>query len=281
MFGLAIWGITERDVGLGLEDFFPADHQANKWATQRTESLGSWSIGMHWGALDYSDADTQMKMIKQFEGVVGHPNVAEIDTKQLWMADLVVWTSRQCDDNVAKGNGYCGRDQVFAGDNSTCTGTWKTNKFGLRVKNFDDGKGTCQPYEGGICRPTTQMHPYDLADLGIDPKNISEVDASVSWCPVFEGWSDDKLAFCVKQWRFLAGGGGGLLLEDDHGTETQCAGEYYNNEEVSVPIVYSSGPTMFAMNLLSHEITTDVIEETRAVCDDDEELHCWLSGEWV
>lgn len=274
MFFLAIYGITERQVGLGLEDFFPSDHQANKWAKQRTESLGSWSIGMHWGELNYSDANTQMKMIKQFEGVVAHPNIAELDTKQLWMASFVVWTSRQCDGNVARGKGYCGQDQVFAGDNSTCVGTWKENEFGLRTKIFDDGKGSCQAYEGGICRPTSQMHPADLVSL-----NISAIDESTSsWCPVFEGWSEDKLGFCLKQWRFLAGGGGSLLLKDEHGTETQCAGEYYNNEEVSVPLLYSGGPTMFAFDLLSHEDTTKVIEDTRAICDNDDELHCWLAG---
>ena len=278
LFGLAVWGLTEREVGLRLEDFFPADNQANKWATQRTESLGSWSIGMHWGALDYGEPSTQMGMIKQFEGVVAHPNIAEIDTKQLWLADLNVWTTRQCDNNVASGKGFCGRDQVYIGDNSTCAGTWKINDLGLRLKNFDDGKGQCMPYEGGICRPTSQMHPADLVELGIDPTNMTEIEASSSWCPVFENWSDDKMAFCIKQWRFLAGGAGGLILEDEHGTETQCAGEFYRNEEVSVPILYSSGPTMFTFNLLSHEITTEVIEETRAICDFDDELHCWLSG---
>lgn len=219
-----------------------------------------------------------MGMIKQFEGVVAHPNVAEIDTKQLWLADLNVWTTRQCDNNVASGKGFCGHDQVFAVDNSTCAGTWKANELGLRLKNFDDGRGQCMPYEGGICRPTTQMHPADLQELGIDPTNITTEEASLSWCPVFEDWSEDKMAFCIKQWRNLAGGGGGLLLEDEHGTETQCAGEFYNDEEVSVPLLYSSGPTMFAFNLLSHEITTEVIEETRAVCDFDDNLHCWLSG---
>jgi Patched family len=247
LLGLAIWGITEREVGLGLEDFFPSDNQANKWATTRTETLGSWSIGMHWGALEYSNPDTQMKMIKQFEGVVAHSNVAEIDTKQLWMADFLIWTSRHCDDNVANGNGYCGRDQFFAGDNTTCSGTWKPNDFGLRLKIFDEGKGECKPYEGGICRPITEMHPYDLQDLGVDPTNSSS-HADKEWCPVFEGWSDDKVAFCLKQWRFLTGGDGGLILEDQHGTPTTCSGEYFNDENVSVPILYSSGPLMFSFS---------------------------------
>jgi hypothetical protein len=233
---------------------------------------------MHWGALDYGNPDTQLKMIKQFEDVVAHPNVAVVDTKQLWIAKLNVWSTRQCDANVARpipDMRRCGRDQIWPVDNSTCSGTWKRNDgYNLRVKNFNDGTGTCQPFEGGICRPTSQMHPQDLEDLGVDAS--SEVDTV--WCPVFEGWSNEKMAFCIKQWRFLTGGGGGLILEDDYGSPTQCSGEYYNNEDVKVPIVYSNGPTMFSYDLFSHEITTQVIEETRAVCDDSEELHCWLTG---
>jgi Sterol-sensing domain of SREBP cleavage-activation len=45
LLGCAIWGISEREVGLGLEDFFPHDHQAYTWASKRTETLSSWSIG--------------------------------------------------------------------------------------------------------------------------------------------------------------------------------------------------------------------------------------------
>lgn len=275
MIGLAIWGITEREVGLGLEDFFPADHQAQRWASKRTESLSSWSIGINWGQLNYSDPDTQMKMIKQFEGVVGHPNVAEVDTSQLWLAKLNIWTTRQCDANVARPIPEmlrCGRDQVWPVDNTTCSGTWMRNVHELREKQFDDGKGECQPHEEGICRPTSQMHPDDLSELEVD----SEEDQV--WCPVFEGWSNEKMEFCIQQWRFLTGGGGGLILEDEHGSPTGCEGEYFNNEKVQVPIVYSTGPTMFAFDLFSHEITTEVIEETRAVCDYNEELHCWLTG---
>jgi hypothetical protein len=47
----------------------------------RTENFASWAIDMQWGELNYEDPTTQMKMIKQFEQVVEHPNVAEVDTK--------------------------------------------------------------------------------------------------------------------------------------------------------------------------------------------------------
>ena len=83
LFGTGVYGITQREVGLGLEDYFPSNTQALVWAEKRTESLASWSIGMNWGALEYTNPDTQMKMIKQFEDVVGTPHVAEVDTKHL------------------------------------------------------------------------------------------------------------------------------------------------------------------------------------------------------
>ena len=220
-------------------------------------------------------------MIKQFEQIVAHPNVAQVDTKRLWIANLALWTTRMCDANVARTNpeiDRCGRGRIYPLDNSTCAGTWKTNTFGLRQKTFNDGKGQCNPYEGGICRRYSKMHPADLMDLGIDPKNVSSATKHEVWCPVFEGWSNDKLRFCLQQWRSLTGGGGNLVLEDAHGSQTQCEGEFYSDERVKVPIPYSSGPTMFSFDLTSHEITTRVIEETRAICDYDDEIHCWLTG---
>jgi hypothetical protein len=35
---------------------------------------------------------------------------------------------------------------------------------------------------------------------------------------------------------------------------------------------------MFAFDLISHQDTLAMMKETHAVCDDDEELHCWMSG---
>lgn len=221
-----------------------------------------------------------MKMIKQFEDVVSHPNVAHVDTRQLWIADFNLWTTRMCDANVIRSNPdvyNCGRDQVWPVDNSTCSGTWKLNEYGLKTKYFEDGAMECQPYEEGICRPTSQMHPQDLVEFKNDFPETDYDDDSV-FCPVFEGWSNEKLGFCLKQWRFLTGGGGNLLLEEEHGMATTCSGEYYNTENVRVPIPYSGGPTLFSYGLTTHEITVDVIDQTRAICDDDEELHCWLSG---
>jgi len=35
---------------------------------------------------------------------------------------------------------------------------------------------------------------------------------------------------------------------------------------------------MFAINLNSHDITVDAIEQTGAICDKSQELHCWMTG---
>merc|ERR1719330_242421 len=277
---LGIIGITQREVGLGLQDFFPDDHQASVWASIRTRDLASWSIGVSWGALNYTDPDIQMQMIKQYEDIVRTDHVSTVgtDTKYLWLADFNMWTTRHCEENFVKSDPSikeCGRDQIFldinANDhNSSCTGIWVGNKYGLADKSFSDPKSeVCLAFEGGICRPADELFDEDVSDLS----NYT------SFCPVFEGWSDAKLKFCVEKWREHTGGGGGLLVEE--GTAQpydKCAGEYYTNDAIQFPIKYSSSPTIFANELTGHDETLKLIEETRNFCDDDESLHCWMTG---
>eukprot|EP00957_Ditylum_brightwellii_P194025 14776895-Ditylum_brightwellii.AAC.1 len=108
-----------------------------------------------------------MRMIWQFENVVSTEHIAEVDTNQLWIADFAVWTTRQCTDNFYKrdpAQPECGSDIIYPGDGTMCKGTWMTNTLGLREKVFNTE--TCQPREGGVCRPTNQMHPFDLMILG-------------------------------------------------------------------------------------------------------------------
>jgi len=273
LFGCGVWGTTERQVGLGLEDFYPDHHQAKVWATKRTEALASWSIGINWGALDYDSSETQMKMIKQFEDVVETPHVAQVDTKRLWMADFLIWTTRQCEENFEKSSdaGNCGRDKFHEASQSYCAGTWVENVYGLKEKIFQDPLGSCEPYEGGICRPGTEMHDEDMNDLNLAESGV--------YCPVVDGWSDDKWQFCMMQWRNSTGfSGGRFILDDDQGSPTSCSGEYNKDEQLRWPLPFSSGPTMFSFDLFSHELTLDMMHETRTVCDEDEELHCWMTG---
>lgn len=234
---------------------------------------------MNWGAIDYGNPDTQMGMIAQFEGVAKSSYIAEVETRQLWMSSFLIWTTRQCTSNFDRDDPLvleCGMDQVFPGDNSTCSGFWTPNKLGLKTKNFADGI-TCQANQGGICRPTSQMHPSDLIALGINPLNPTNL--TETWCPVFQGWSDEKLGFCLRQWGKFTGGGGDLVEVANSSTPNpDCAGEFFTDQEIVTPLKFSRGPTMYAFDLKSHDDTLNMIRETRAVCDDDESIHCWLTG---
>ena len=276
---VGIYGITQRDIGLGLEDFFPSSNPSNRWAVLRTEQLGAWNIQINWGRVDYTDPNIQMRIIKQYEDVLDTPYVSQVETKQLWLADFTIWTSRHCFHNFARKNFdelQCGRDQAYE-DGSYCAGTWVQNKFGLREKNFksitDD---TCLVSEGGICRPWNQMHIEDLKDIGLD----EETAEGQVFCPVIDGWSDEKWKFCLKQWRNITDSGQRFVLEDPNakGSPQECSGVYNQDEDIVWPIPFSDGPFTFAINLNSHQTTLDMMEQTRAICDDDPEVHCWMAG---
>jgi hypothetical protein len=281
LFGLGVWGITERKVGLGLEDFFPMDDQSNRWATVRTEELASWSIGMNWGPIDYTNPDTQLKMIKQFEDVVATEYVAKTDTKFLWIADFAIWSTRQCDDNFDRENPdvlECGGDQYHAESDSYCAGSWVRNTYGLSEKNFADPRGACQPNEDGICRSTEQMFDADLQEAGYDPV----LDNTTVWCPVMD-WNDDdgKFLFCMTKWRNITNfSGGRFVFESEEASPTECDGEFYKDQQLQFPIPFSSGPTMFSFDLFSHALTLELLEQTREVCDRGE-IHCWMTGKQI
>mmetsp|Transcript_3113 Transcript_3113/g.3680 ORF Transcript_3113/g.3680 Transcript_3113/m.3680 type:complete len:1362 (+) Transcript_3113:138-4223(+) len=276
LFGVGIYGITNYTKGLGLQEFFPDTHQASRWAGIRAVELASWSIGVSWGALNYSDPEEQMRMIKQYEDIVSTPHISKTatDTKWLWIADFNLWTTSQCEANFGRADPdvkKCGKDQIFPIDNTTCSGTWKNNTLLLKLKTFNDPRDVCKTFEDGICRPKDEMFEDDL---------IGTSASDTSFCPVFEG-SEAKFEFCLEKWREHTGGGGGLLVEKDTATPYEdCAGEYYSDDKITFPIAYSASPSVFANDLTSHKETIDMIEETRKYCEKaDEGLHeCWMTG---
>lgn len=277
LVAVGIYGIGERNVGLGLEDFFPSDNQAYIWATVRTRELASWPIKINWGKIKYHESATQMKMLKQFEDINSLPLVASVGTDSLWMANLLIWSTKLCDANVAREDPdiyECGSDQIFPKDNSTCSGSWTANVEGLKLKQFKDGtEETCASTAEGICRPASQMHPEDMRDLNIDPLSQE------SYCPVFD-WSEEKLQFCVGKWRLYVGGVTGELLVEDDATEYSggCGSDFYRDETVISPIQFSASSTIYSIDLLTHDDTIDLIKETRNFCDDHDVIHCWMSG---
>ena len=226
LFATGCYGLTQREVGAGLEDFFPSSSQAGTWATTRTKSLASWPIGMNWGQINYTDPLTQMKMIKQFEQVVATPHVLEVDTKLLWLADFLLWTTRYCAENFDRADFdvlECGRDKVFLNGES-CSATWKRNTYGLRNQAFVDivtqtANPVCNPLKGGICRSGDRMHLEDLEDIDEVFPERPTTYKNDSFCPTVEGWSDDQWQFCLTQWRNTTGfSGGRFVLEEELGS---------------------------------------------------------------
>ena len=163
-------------------------------------------------------------------------------------------------------------------DGSTCSGTWRRNTLGLRNKLFNSDD-TCQAYEMGVCRPTSQMHPDDLESLKANNEYTPIIDANESWCPVFEGWSEDKLKFCLEKWRLYTGDKGDLLLAPNTATVYDgCEGEFLADDKILSPVKISSSPTMFGIRLFTHQDTVNLIQETRKICDEDDDVHCFMSG---
>merc|ERR1712157_591099 len=199
LLAVGAYGITQRQVGLGLEDLVPDTHAAHVWAITRTEELASWPMGMSWGANDYTSPDVQMKMIKQYEGVVESEYVANLDTDQLWMAKFLIWTTRHCDTNFQLDSNpqECGMDLIYDETaTETCSGIWTENTYGLRDKIISDDTGECEPYSGGICRPGSQMREDDLQDIN------------------------------------MTRSGGNFVLETDPTPSETCEGEYHKDEEI-------------------------------------------------
>jgi hypothetical protein len=48
LFVTGCYGITQRKVGLGIEDGFPSNTQAHLWATENTEGLASMNLEIYW-----------------------------------------------------------------------------------------------------------------------------------------------------------------------------------------------------------------------------------------
>lgn len=282
LFAWGVYGITSREIGVGIEDFFPSSHQAFYWATVRANDLASWPISMHWGRIDYTNPENQILMMKQFEDVVGTTYVTQIDTRRLWIADFNLWTTKQCQSNFVRSDPEvkeCGADQLFidndAADNSTfCEGTWVENTYGLREMAFDEitnPSGVCSPFKGGICHPYVAMFPDDI------PEGTTDMTEK-SFCPVTQGWSERKLKFCIEKWILFTGGTGGLLRQETESNNEVCPDELLGGTEIQSPIPISTSPVMYTEKMFTHRDTVKMIEETRAFCDNQDTIHCFMAG---
>jgi len=275
LVSLGVYGITDRKVGLGVEDFFPLDHQASVWAQTRTTDLASWPVAMAWGEIDYQKPKVQLQMMKAFEEVEDTKYISQIDTSLLWIADFNLWTTQQCQIKFRREE--CGFNQKYDEDEGHCTGTWTKNIIGLKdkkIKKSVTDDTVCLPFKGGVCRQSKDMHPVDT----LDGKSIDWSKETGSYCPVFNNWSEKKFGHCLQKWREHTGGGGNLRLIKGTATKRECDGEFNRDDIIEIPIRYSSSPGMYGINLFSHEDTISLIRETRKYCDEDKNSHCWMTG---
>lgn len=146
------------------------------------------------------------------------------------------------------------------------------------------------------------MHLEDLQDLGL----TYELAEGLVFCPVVDGWSDDKWVYCLGQWQALTGGGSNLLTEPGETVENTCGMTVEQVGKISWPIPYSKSPTLFSHSMFTHDDTlgmciagccscfvlfssfsfspvfgmprAEMMRDTRRLCDDLDDIHCWLSG---
>jgi Sterol-sensing domain of SREBP cleavage-activation len=272
-------GLSRRFVGSDFNDLFPSNNQAAIWTSEHSKSIPSWNVYINWGRNDITQPYVQLEMIKQFEDVIATNKISDVETKRLWIADFALWASKFCEDNLGRGNfdvSRCGRDQVY-NFTSTCSATWNHNNYSLREANvFQYDSETCPTNKGGICR---KLNDLDLEDKLIVQQKYLNNSADVTYCPVIEGWLPDKWEYCLRQWRYLTNtSNGGLFVKTETRTETECTGVYNKDEKVVWPISYSTGPPLVAYDVGTHSDTMDLLKETRKICDQNQDLKCWMEG---
>jgi len=249
LFILACVGLSQMQIGLGLEEFFPEGSLGNRFASLQSEFFPTWPAQMNWGKVKYYDKDTQLDMMEQFEDVVLGKRVTTIDTDYLWTASVAEW-SMIADYDL----GYCDSSSVLTSGNcgpvlsTTCTGTWVENTPELRLAR-----------EGGVCRSGSELAAVN-----------SSYDTTKEYCPVLH-LSEADYAMCVGLYvnytLLYSTLAPGFALEDDKMTP-------------QVPIKFSkaSGSTMFTYDLDSTEAYVSMISDARDACDDSSGPHCWVSG---
>ena len=247
VFITAAVSMASIPVGLDLDDFFPIGTPEGEFTKQRLKFFPVWPLTMNWGQLDYTDPNVQMGMVQQWENVVATKNVADgVASNLVWTAKFAEWgipasyALGPCDSSNTLTSGNCGPTL-----DATCTATWVENTKGLLVGGF------------GYCR--------DGADIGLE--------ATKSWCPVFDGLTEEEFAECVRLWYTTnepAVATPGLEFEADGVLKT--------------PIRYSKadGNALYGVGLFETDDYMDMITDTRKHCDDkdkdvDDHL-CWMSG---
>jgi len=253
-------GIANTEIGLDLEDFYPSDSQGGMYTKYRQMYFPNWPMTVNWGPVDYHTADVQMYMVKQFEAVGDTSHAVAASALSVWTASFATWginetitqatgaylysSGHPCSASNPATSGVCGADYPSDG----CIASWVPNKYNLRLVSS-----------------STTGYCYDMATVIGGPYSTGE------YCPVMVFSTQAEMATCLAHWantRMDATASPGYNQETDLLTP-------------QTPIKYSystGGLNLYGDGLTDANEYVKLIERTRAVCDDDETLHCWMSG---
>jgi hypothetical protein len=278
IIGASSAGLSDYEVGLDLEDFYPEGTQGHAFALLRKQYFPAFPATIYYGQVDYKSADVQQTIIKQFESVVETEHMSTIKTETMWMAAFLKWGSRDCSD----GPGICPQVQDSGGnwgggleydDDATPGGTaptdcitkWTKNTKGLKL----DTAAT-----PGVCKLGSALTSCGYSTDGAGTALV----ATDEYCPTMPFTSDDNLATCLEWWTnssSYSGASPGYLTVPD-------------TPRPRMPIKLSSAPgtpSLYSINLFNTDKYVKMITDARAVCDNDASLvavagksTCWVEG---
>mmetsp|Transcript_77815 Transcript_77815/g.220541 ORF Transcript_77815/g.220541 Transcript_77815/m.220541 type:complete len:1225 (+) Transcript_77815:141-3815(+) len=253
LVGVGVYGAMDAEAGGGLKEFFQPGTVEHEFMEMQEEYFDvSWPLAVNFGALEYTNPEVQMHMIDIYEKVIATPYASKVDTDSLWTASLALWGTVDCMD-VGLGM-KCGMDYG-------CNSEWVVNTRGLKLNTAEIP---------GVCKLG--------ADIAIFPGETSPYDPAVEYCPVFRGWSEEKMARCIGIWstRGLSGKGSVTL-----GAPLNLSAEYENTPEVPIKRTVADGSgLLFNVGIVGNQGYVDAIEATRKFCDEDDSdgMRCWLQG---
>jgi len=257
---VGVIGSLEADPGGDLKDFFqPGTVEYEHMVVQEEHFDISWPLQVNFGELDYNDPEVQMHMIDIYEKVIATPYSTKVDTKTLWTASLALWGTYDC---MVVGMGEkCGADNT--GPSGPCLSEWVENTRGLKLDTADPSGGV------GVCKLG--------ADIKVAYGTTSTYDATTEYCPVFSGWSDEKLAECIGFWRTR----GIAVATYSVGASLNTSAYYDWTPTFPLKRTAADGNAMlYNVGIQGNKGYVDCIETTRKLCDEDDSdgMHCWLQG---
>ena len=252
------YGYSQTELGLGLEEFFPPDDQGGRFALRQGQFFPVWPSAVNWGEVAYHEADTQLEMLKQFEGVTSLEAVTSLASTYVWTAGLAEWAAPAAYELSGSGaTAYCASGNALTGGmcgpvvDATCTSTWVENTLDLKLAA-----------DGGVCRTGAWLNGK-VAD--------ASRDAAKEYCPVLDLAAADH-ARCAA------------LLTNFTNLFAITAPSYNVESDgitPKVPIKWSrgGGSSLFTYDLYTTDDYIKIITEARKPCDDDSSgPHCWVSG---